>query len=102
MIVNAAALIPGSFCSPELLAHILYSKYVQAVPLYRQEKDYAACGAKLSRQTMSNWIIWAAVNKANIVDGYAIFGLTNSIPSKQEPAPPSEQITFENEVVYNV
>lgn len=67
MIVNAAALIPGSFCSPELLAHILYSKYVQAVPLYRQEKDYAACGAKLSRQTMSNWIIWAAVNKAKPV-----------------------------------
>lgn len=49
-----SALIPGSFCSPELLAHILYSKYVQAVPLYRQEKDYAACGAKISRQTMSN------------------------------------------------
>ena len=48
-----AALITGSFCSPELLAHILYSKYVQAVPLYRQEKDYAACGAKLRRQTMS-------------------------------------------------
>ena len=62
-----AALIPGSFCSPELLAHILYSKYVQAVPLYRQEKDYAACGAKLSRQTMSNWVIWAAVNKAAAV-----------------------------------
>ena len=62
-----AALITGSFCSPELLAHILYSKYVQAVPLYRQEKDYAACGAKLSRQTMSNWVIWAAVNKAKAV-----------------------------------
>lgn len=62
-----AALIPGSFCSPELLAHILYSKYVQAVPLYRQGKDYAACGAKLSRQTMSNWVIWAAVNKAKPV-----------------------------------
>ena len=62
-----AALITGSFCSPELLAHILYSKYVQAVPLYRQEKDYAACGAKLSRQTMSNWVVWAAVNKAKAV-----------------------------------
>lgn len=62
-----AAMIPGSFCSPELLAHILYSKYVQAVPLYRQEKDYAACGAKLSRQNMSNWVIWAAVNKAKPV-----------------------------------
>ena len=64
-----AALITGSFCSPELLAHILYSKYVQAVPLYRQEKDYAACGAKLSRQTMSNWVIWAAFNKAKAVVG---------------------------------
>lgn len=48
------ALIPGSFCSPELLAHILYLKYIQAVPLYCQEKDYAACGAKISRQTMSD------------------------------------------------
>lgn len=70
VIVKAAspnALIPGSFCSSELLAYILYSKYVQAVPLYRQEKDYAACGAKLSRQTMSNWVIWAAVNKAKSV-----------------------------------
>ncbi len=65
--IAPAALIPGSFCSPELLAHILYSKYVQAVPLYRQEKDYAACGAKLSRQTMSNWVIWASVNKAKPV-----------------------------------
>ena len=70
VIIKAAApnaLIPGSFCSPELLAHILYSKYIQAVPLYRQEKDYTACGAKLSRQTMSNWVIWAAVNKAKPV-----------------------------------
>ena len=50
-----------------MLAHILYSKYVQVVPLYRQEKDYAACGAKLSRQTMSNWVIWAVVNKAKSV-----------------------------------
>ena len=45
----------------------MYSKYVQVVPLYRQEKDYAACGAKLSRQTMSNWVIWAVVNKAKSV-----------------------------------
>ena len=30
-------------------------------------KDYAACGAKLSRQTMSSWVIWAAANKAKAV-----------------------------------
>ena len=28
--------IPRSYCSPELLAHIIYQKYAQAVPLYRQ------------------------------------------------------------------
>ena len=35
-------MIPGSFCSPELLAHIVYEKYAKAVPLRRQEKDLAS------------------------------------------------------------
>lgn len=34
-----APMLDGSYCSPELLAHILYGKYVQAVPLDRQQKD---------------------------------------------------------------
>ena len=54
------AMIPHSFCSPELLAHIAYEKYANAVPLYRQEKDFKAKGAILSRTTMANWIIWAS------------------------------------------
>lgn len=33
-------IIPGSFCSPELMAHIVYEKYAKAVPLNRQEKDF--------------------------------------------------------------
>ncbi len=53
-------MIPHSFCSPELLAHIIFEKYCQAVPLYRQEKEYAALGVSLSRTTMANWIIYAA------------------------------------------
>ena len=35
-------MIPHSFCSPELLAHIVYEKYAKAVPLHRQEKDFNA------------------------------------------------------------
>lgn len=54
------AMIPHSFCSPELLAHIAHEKYANAVPLYRQEKDFKAKGAVLSRTTMANWIIWSA------------------------------------------
>ena len=55
-------MIPHSFCSPELLAHILYEKYVMAVPLERQAKEFKAMGMKLSTATLSNWVINAAEN----------------------------------------
>mgnify|MGYP003301099500 CR=1 FL=1 len=53
-------MIPHSFVSPELLAHIVYEKYCNAMPLYRLEKDFAAKGANISRTTMANWIITAS------------------------------------------
>ena len=53
-------LMEHSYCSPELLAHIIYEKYAKAVPLYRLEKDFASMGVKLSRTTMANWVIYAA------------------------------------------
>lgn len=55
-----APMISHSFCSPELLAHIVYGKYVLGLPLYRLEKDFEALGVKLSRATMANWLIYAA------------------------------------------
>ncbi len=55
-----APMIPHSFCSPELLAHIAYGKYVLGLPLYRLEKDFEALGVKLSRATMANWLIHGA------------------------------------------
>ena len=54
------AMISHSFCSSELLAHIVYEKYCNAMPLYRLEKDFAAKGANISRTTMANWIIMAS------------------------------------------
>jgi hypothetical protein len=35
-------------------------KYVQGMPLYRQEEQLARLGIELSRQTMANWILSAA------------------------------------------
>ena len=55
-------MIPHSFCSPELLAHILYEKYVMAVPPERQAKDFKAMGMRLSTATFSNGVIYAAEN----------------------------------------
>lgn len=60
-------LIPRSFCSPELLAHIIYEKYCNAMPLYRQEQDFRAHGVELSRTTMANWSIRIAEEKAKPV-----------------------------------
>lgn len=53
-------MIPGSFCSPELLAHIVYEKYAKAVPLHRQEKDFSSKHIPLLKATMSNWVGAAA------------------------------------------
>ena len=52
-------IIPGSFATPEAIAHIMTQKFVMGSPLYRQEQEINHKGIKLSRQTMSNWILKA-------------------------------------------
>ena len=52
-------IIPGSFATPEAIAHIMTQKFVMGSPLYRQEHEMNRKGIKLSRQTMSNWILKA-------------------------------------------
>lgn len=56
------SVIPGSFASPEAIAHIMVQKFVMASPLYRQEQEQELnrSGIQLSRQTMSNWILRAS------------------------------------------
>lgn len=56
------ALIPGSYASSGLAAHVMYYKYVMSMPLYRQEKDLEHLGVKISRTTMASWIIYCAEN----------------------------------------
>jgi len=62
-----ALLIDRSFCSPELLAHIIYLKYILGMPLYRIEQALMDHGIALSRTTMANWIIRMAEEKAKPV-----------------------------------
>ena len=61
-VVNAPReknIIPGSFATPEAIAHITTQKFVMGSPLYRQEQELNRQGIHLSRQTMSNWILKA-------------------------------------------
>lgn len=52
--------IPGSFASPSAIAHLAVQKYVMYSPLYRLEREFNRQGLKLSRQTISNWLLKAA------------------------------------------
>ncbi|MBQ1188852.1 MAG: IS66 family transposase [Lachnospiraceae bacterium] len=51
------SLMNHSLASPSSVAQVMYEKYVNSVPLYRQEKDWEQLGISLSRATMANWII---------------------------------------------
>ncbi len=44
---------------PSSVAYTLYQKFVNAMPLYRQEEDWKHQGLSLSRATLANWVIYA-------------------------------------------
>ncbi len=52
--------IPGSLASPSAVAYIMNQKYVDGLPLYRQEQQLSRLGVELSRQTMANWVVKSA------------------------------------------
>ena len=54
---HPAYLLRNSLVSPSLLAGILNAKYVNAVPLYRQEQEFARYGLEISRREMAHWTI---------------------------------------------
>lgn len=50
-------LLRNSLVSPSLLAAIMNAKYVNAMPLYRQEQDFARYGVEITRREMAHWTI---------------------------------------------
>lgn len=54
------ALIPKSLVSPNVMATVMSQKFVNAMPLYRQEQEFKRLGVALSRQTFANWMIKGA------------------------------------------
>ncbi len=49
--------ISNSLASASAVTYVMYEKYVNAIPLYRMEDDFANKGIKLPRTTLANWII---------------------------------------------
>lgn len=52
--------IQHSMASPSTVAWVMHQKFVNALPLYRQEKEWKTLGVNLSRATMANWIMAAS------------------------------------------
>lgn len=51
------SLLHGSPVSSSLAAAIINSKYVNAVPLYRSEKEFERYGVSIKRKNMAHWMI---------------------------------------------
>ncbi|MDT9272543.1 MAG: IS66 family transposase, partial [Limnospira sp. PMC 1234.20] len=50
-------LIPNSYASVSLLVYVLVSKYMDYLPLYRQQQMFLRQGIEISRKTMSDWMM---------------------------------------------
>ncbi|MBQ9167854.1 MAG: transposase [Oscillospiraceae bacterium] len=53
-------LLAHSYASASVVTDVLMKKYVDAMPLYRQEQMWKRMGVALKRGTMANWIIQVA------------------------------------------
>jgi transposase len=56
-----ARIVPGGYASAGLIAWIVISKYVDHLPLYRQEQMSERWGAPIHRRTMCDWVEVAAL-----------------------------------------
>ena len=53
-------IIPKGLATAGLLAYVITAKFVDALPFYRQEKQFKRLGIELSRRTMCGWAMKAA------------------------------------------
>ena len=63
-----AYVIDKGIATPELLSHVLVSKYADHLPLYRQRLIYQRAGVDLARSTLADWVGRCGVELQPLVD----------------------------------
>jgi transposase len=53
---TASGPIAGGLAAPGLLAHVLVSKFIEHMPLYRQQDELARADILISRSTLCGWL----------------------------------------------
>jgi len=88
------AVVKRGLASPSSAAYVMYQKFVNAMPLYRQSKDFETFGVKISRATLANWIIYTSIHwllplwnalKAVLLDSPVIHSDESVIQVLKEP-----------------
>lgn len=60
--------LEGCRAGPKLLAQIVVQKYMQHLPLYRQEEVFQQAGLWIPRQTLCDWVLGTAFQLKPIAD----------------------------------
>ena len=61
---------PKSQASPQLLAFLMVSKFLDGLPLYRLEKILGRYGLELSRQNMARWFIQSSEHFDRLIQAF--------------------------------
>lgn len=61
-------IIPKGLATAGLLAYVVTAKFCDALPFYRQEKQFVRLDIEISRQTMGNWAMLAAEKCQPLLD----------------------------------
>lgn len=90
---KANSILPGTIATPEILSFIIFSKFFQALPLYRIEEMYKLQGIDLKRSTMASWMIkvseklrplWNILEEMMFESGYVAIDATRIQVLKEE------------------
>jgi transposase len=80
--------IDRGLAGPNLLAHVLVSKYADHLPLYRQSEIYAREGVELERSTLADWVGGASRVLAPLVESVRRYVMdTGKLHGDDTPVP---------------
>jgi transposase len=95
-------IIPKGIATAGLLAHVICAKFCDALPFYRQEKQFCRLGVDLGRTTMCNWAMQVAETcqpllelvKEHIRSGPLINMDETTVQVLQEPGRPASSKSY--------
>ena len=79
-----AELIPHGNATAGLVAHVVTAKFVDAIPLYRQELQLIRLGLDISRNTLCNWVRLAAAACARLLGLLVEYVLSGPVVNMDE------------------